>query len=86
MKVPYGPHRRARRRRRVGKALTLVVLVTALAAAASMTTDRPEPKDTPTPQQVAYAHNLYKSLGGACGEAKVYIDRWPEYADEIMGG
>lgn len=81
-----GPHQRQGRRRRRGKAVVLFILLAMLAAMASLTTwDKPEPKNEPSPSQIAYARNLY-NMTGYNGEAKIYIDRWPEYADEIMGG
>lgn len=64
-------------------------VLAAMLASASMTTwDKPEPErwSDPSPSMIAYARNLYNALGGPYGEAKVYLDRWPEYADEIMGG
>ena len=87
MKIPYGPRLMRRRRRRQGKAIVLAVLLMCLTAASSMTTwDKPEcaEPDMPTASELAYARNIY-SLTGYCGEAKVYVDRWPEYADYIMG-
>ena len=80
-----GPHQRQGRRRRRGKAVVLIILLSMLAAMASFTTwDKPEPKNEPSPSMIAYARNLY-NMTGYNGEAKIYIDRWPEYADEIMG-
>lgn len=81
-----GPHQRQGIRRRRGKAVVLIVLLAMLAAMASFTTwDKPEPKNEPSPSMIVYARNLY-NMTGYNGEAKIYIDRWPEYADEIMGG
>lgn len=81
-----GRHQRQGRRRRRGKTVVLIVLLAMLAAMASFTTwDKPESKKEPSPSMIAYARNLY-NMTGYNGEAKIYIDRWPEYADEIMGG
>ena len=80
-----GPHQRQGRRRRRGKTVVLIILLAMLSAMASFTTwDKPEPKNEPSPSQIAYARNLY-NMTGYNGEAKIYIDRWPEYAEEIMG-
>ena len=69
------------------KLASLAVILSFLAAATSMTTwDKPEraEPDKPTASELAYARNIYR-LTGYHGEAKVYVDRWPEYADYIMG-
>lgn len=84
-KIPIGPHKRAFIRRRRRKAVVLIVLLAMLAATTSITRwDKPEPKNEPSPSTIAYARNLY-NMTGYNGEAKIYIDRWPEYAEEIMG-
>lgn len=81
-----GRHQRQGRRRRRGKAVVLIILLAMLSAMASLTTwDKPEPKNEPSPSMIAYARNLY-NMTGYNGEAKIYIDRWPEYASQITGG
>lgn len=80
-----GRHQRQGRRRRRGKAVVLIILLATLATMASFTTwDKPEPKNEPSPSMIAYARNLY-NMTGYNGEAKIYIDRWPEYREYITG-
>lgn len=68
------------------RALIIIILLSVLLVVSSAHAwDKPTQKETPTASQIAYARNLY-NISGYFGEAKIYIDRWPEYADEIMGG
>ena len=86
MKYPIGRHQKQRKRRRRGKAICLIIILAFLAVVSSLAVwDGPSPTNGPTIQQIVYARNQYR-LNGYLGEAKIYIDRWPEYVDEIMGG
>lgn len=38
-----------------------------------------------SPSNLAYARNIYRLQGGPVGEAKILLDRFPQYADYIMG-
>lgn len=87
MKVRIGPHQRAGKRRRRLKAVIIAAILIAIAATTSLCmAERTEPGrwDEPSASELAYARNIYR-LTGYHGEAKVYVDRWPEYADYIMG-
>lgn len=82
-----GRHRRnGMRRRRLKSVLIVSLSIVFLFALSWKVRGVTEAKkdDEPTMSQLCYARNLYMA-SGYCGEAKVYIDRWPEYADYITG-
>ena len=69
-------------RRRL-KAVIIAVILAALAATASLSiVERPEPKEVPSPSELAYMRNVAKF---SPGDASLYVEQWPEYADYIMG-
>lgn len=83
MKRHIGPHQRAGRRRRRLKAVIIALILAALAATASMfISERPEPKKDPTPSELAYMRNVARF---SPGDAELYVQQWPEYADYIIG-
>lgn len=80
-----GPHKRRGAAQTVLKALVIgAVLLALLVMSTWMVWEYPRPKEEPSASILAYARNLY-NMTGYNGEAKIYIDRWPEYAGEIMG-
>lgn len=85
-----GPRQRQRDRQRKLKSIAALTILTAMAMAGSWTAPRhiePEPKswEVASPSNLAYARNIYRLQGGPVGEAKILLDRFPQYADYIMG-
>lgn len=86
-----GERQRRRDRRRKLKMAAVLALMFFLAMSGSWMA--PRKNDAPvTPSwmvasasNLAYARNIYRLLGAPVGEAKIYLDRWPQYADYIMG-
>lgn len=75
-----------RNRNKKAKAIFITSIASLLLVSSSWTVRRVEERvepEKPSIQMLKYAQNLYR-LSGYNGEAKVYIDRWPEYADYIM--
>lgn len=69
------------------KAIIVAVVLCAVVTSSSLTVPRAAPPEIEAPSgtQLGYARNVYKMLGGPWGEAKIYLDRWPEYAEYITG-
>lgn len=80
-----GLRQRRRIRRRRLKAILLPALLTFLILVSSWMIRAVEPiyQDERGASFLKYAQNLC-AMTGPVGEAKIYIDRWPQYADYII--
>ena len=87
-----GPRQVARKRRRklcimVVALIAVLMALTAAPAPAREQAVKPTSKPSwarPTKSNIAYARNCY-GLNGDNGEALVYLERWEEFAEYIVG-
>ena len=78
-----GRHKRQGIRRRRGKAIVIAIILAMSAITSSVfVADRKEPKKVPSESELVYMRNVARL---SPGEAAIYVEQWPEYADYIMG-
>lgn len=84
MKVPYGPHQRARRRRRRCKvlALSLALLAMVITTSPALTRDPPPPpKEELTEEELA---GILRDCKISLFVAEEYGKKYPEHAEEFV--